>query len=124
MKRLSILILVIVIAIVVVTGCFQSTPTEPTTTTPPSNHPPTAFIDLISPSEVALGEMVTLNCHGNDPNGTVVAYKWRSSIDGDLSTSASFRTSSLSVGEHTVYLSRFRMTMEPGQRRLVLRFTL
>jgi len=33
----------------------------------------------------------------------VVAYRWRSSLDGDLSTKAGFQTSSLSPGVHTVY---------------------
>ena len=32
-----------------------------------------------------------------------MAYNWRSSKDGQLSTLASFSTSSLSVGTHTIY---------------------
>jgi len=34
----------------------------------------------------------------------VVAYRWWSSIDGDLSTRASFEASSLSEGKHAIYL--------------------
>lgn len=64
----------------------------------------TAYIDSISPAEASLGEAVTFDGHGTDPDGTVVAYRWRSSIDGDLSAKASFDTSSLSAGEHIIYL--------------------
>ena len=67
------------------------------------NQPPTAYIDSISPTKASLGDTVTFEGHGTDPNGTVVAYRWRSSLDGDLSTKASFQTSSLSPGVHTIY---------------------
>ena len=68
------------------------------------NQPPTAYIDSISPTDASVGETVTFDGHGTDADGTVVAYRWRSSLDGDLSAKASFDTSSLSVGEHTIYL--------------------
>lgn len=68
------------------------------------NQPPTAYIDSISPTDASVGESVTFDGHGTDADGTVVAYRWRSSLDGDLSAKASFDTSSLSVGEHTIYL--------------------
>lgn len=64
---------------------------------------PTAYIDSISPSPATQGATVTFTGHGTDPDGTVVAYNWRSSIDGQLSSSASFSTSILSVGTHTIY---------------------
>jgi len=67
------------------------------------NQPPIAYMDSISPTKASFGEMVTFEGHGTDPNGTVVAYRWRSSLDGDLSTRASFQTSSLSPGVHTIY---------------------
>ena len=68
------------------------------------NQPPTAYIDSISPTDASVGETVIFDGHGTDADGTVVAYRWRSSLDGDLSAKASFDTSSLSVGEHTIYL--------------------
>ena len=70
-----------------------------------TGQPPTAHIDAISPTEVPAGETVFFDGHGTDVDGDVVAYSWRSSIDGDLSTTASFATSSLSAGVHTIYLS-------------------
>jgi hypothetical protein len=67
------------------------------------NEPPIAYIDSISPSTAALGETVIFTGHGTDANGSVVGYKWRSSIDGDLSALASFDSASLSEGAHMIY---------------------
>jgi hypothetical protein len=68
-----------------------------------SNQPPTASIDSISPVNATLGEMMTFNGSGYDSDGIITAYKWWSSRDGDLSTSASFTTQSLSQGTHTIW---------------------
>jgi hypothetical protein len=81
---------------VVATSCVLTSP-------PPVSQPPTAYIDLVSPSNAALGETVTFIGHGVDPDGSIAAYSWRSSLDGDLSTSATFETSSLSQGTHTIW---------------------
>src|SRR4030043_818735 len=72
-------------------------------TIPAYNQPPTAYIDVVSPANISLGEAVSFTGHGVDPDGSIGAYNWRSSLDGDLSTSASFETSSLSQGTHTVW---------------------
>jgi len=69
------------------------------------NSFPNATIDSISPSPANEGEVVTFDGNGTDPDGTVVAYRWRSSLDGNLSTNATFTTSSLSPGVHTLYFS-------------------
>ena len=66
------------------------------------NQPPTAYIDSIVPGEATQGEAVAFTGHGTDSDGTVVAYRWTSSSDGEIGTSASFTTSSLSVGSHTI----------------------
>jgi hypothetical protein len=66
------------------------------------NKAPTAYIDSIVPPEPTQGAGVTFTGHGTDSDGTVVAYRWTSSIDGEIGTSASFTTSSLSVGSHTI----------------------
>jgi len=68
-----------------------------------SNQPPIASIDSISPSLAKKGEEVTFSGSGTDPDGSVVGYNWRSSIDGQLSTSSSFSASNLSEGTHTIY---------------------
>jgi hypothetical protein len=69
-----------------------------------ANEPPIAYIDSISPSETTQGESITFQGHGTDQDGTVVAYRWTSDRDGDLGTTASFQSSSLSVGEHEISL--------------------
>jgi len=66
--------------------------------------PPTATIDSISPSPANEGDTVSFSGSGYDEDGSVVAYWWRSDPDGYLSSSASFSTDSLSVGDHTIYL--------------------
>jgi hypothetical protein len=53
---------------------------------------------------VAEGQTVTFTGKGTDANGEVVGYVWRSDRDGELSRLASFSTSSLSVGDHDIYL--------------------
>jgi hypothetical protein len=92
MKKLLFVIFVVLIPAI---GCLP--------TAPPSNEPPTAYIDLVSPTSAAPGETVTFIGHGIDPDGSIAAYNWLSSLDGDLSTSASFKASSLSQGTHTIW---------------------
>jgi len=69
------------------------------------NEPPVAYIDSISTSEAAAGEPVAFVGHGTDADGTIVGYKWRSDVDGDLSTLATFNSSELSEGYHIIYLT-------------------
>ena len=67
---------------------------------------PVAYIDSISPNPATQGtHTVSFTGHGTDPDGSVVGYNWRSSKDGQLSTSSSFSkaASGLSVGTHTIY---------------------
>lgn len=68
------------------------------------NELPVAYIDSISPSSAAVGETVTFVGHGTDADGTVVGYQWRSSIDGDIGSLASFDCSALSEGNHVISL--------------------
>ena len=77
----------------------------PVTTVTPEipNEPPVAYIDSISLTRIFQGEQVLFSGHGTDPDGTVVAYEWRSSLDGILSTEATFETSSLSAGKNVIY---------------------
>jgi hypothetical protein len=68
-----------------------------------SNVAPVAYIDSITPSPAVDGEIVTFIGHGTDEDGIVTGYNWRSDVNGDLSTQASFSNSVLSVGTHTIY---------------------
>ncbi|MGB2841129.1 MAG: hypothetical protein WBC40_01410, partial [Halobacteriota archaeon] len=86
-------------------GAWSTEDTEDLTINP-ANQPPTAIIDSITPDPAEQGtDTVSFTGHGTDSDGSVVAYNWRSSIDGQLSTSASFTkpASDLSVGTHTIY---------------------
>jgi PKD repeat protein len=72
------------------------------------NKPPTAIIDSITPNPAKQGEdTVSFIGHGNDSDGSVVAYNWTSSIDGLLNTSPLFTkpASELSVGLQIIYFS-------------------
>lgn len=69
---------------------------------PASNHPPEAFINSITPAEAAVGETVAFDGEGNDPDGDVVGYRWRSDLDGELSQRPSFETNALSMGMHSI----------------------
>jgi len=111
------MILVIVIATaagLMAVSCFPFVPNEPSPTitpipepTPtqlPANLLPVAYIDSVSPDEAIQGEPVSFRGHGTDNDGFVVAYRWRSSQDGDLGSTTTFETTSLSVGNHTINL--------------------
>jgi len=65
------------------------------------NQDPVASITSISPNPAIQGQIVNFDGHGVD-DGTIVEWEWRSSKDGDLSSSEDFSSSSLSVGTHTI----------------------
>ncbi|HBG28290.1 MAG: hypothetical protein A2Y10_03400 [Planctomycetes bacterium GWF2_41_51] len=68
----------------------------------PANIPPTATIISISPSPAAQGQSVSFVGSGTDTDGTITAYRWTSSINGVISSQASFSTTLLSPGTHTI----------------------
>jgi N-acetylneuraminic acid mutarotase len=69
------------------------------------NAAPVAAIGSITPNPVQLGQAITFTGSGTDSDGSIIAYKWRSSISGTLSSQASFQTSGLPAGNHTIYFS-------------------
>ncbi len=69
---------------------------------PAANQQPVAYIDAMPPATVMAGTSLIFTGRGTDADGTIIGYEWRSSLDGMLSTVASFNTSSLSVGTHTI----------------------
>jgi hypothetical protein len=89
-KVITVLLLVSLLSV----GCF-----------PAENQLPTAYIDSISPTGATEGQTVTFTGHGTDADGTVVAWRWTSNIDGQIGTTASFTTSALSAGAHTISLT-------------------
>ncbi len=66
------------------------------------NAPPFDTIDSIEPSQAEAGTTVFFDGTGSDSDGTVVAYLWASSIDGELSTEEDFSSNDLSFGNHTI----------------------
>jgi len=99
--------LTLALIIVLSTACvtfLQPGPTSPGGTATGGNKP-AAFIDRISPSSLNWGESVSFSGHGTAASGSITAYRWRSSIDGDLSSMANFDTTQLSPGKHIVLFS-------------------
>jgi len=99
--------LALALVIVLSTACI--TVVRPGATAPGGTSPvtqkPAAFIDRISPSSLNWGESVNFTGHGTSPSGTITAYLWRSSIDENLGSLASFDTTRLSPGSHTIFFS-------------------
>ncbi len=67
------------------------------------NIPPVAHIGSVSPSPAPLERPVFFQGSGQDQDGSVMGYQWKSSMDGLIGASASFSTSSLSEGSHTIF---------------------
>jgi hypothetical protein len=101
MKRLLFISLAILTA---AAGCGTNVPAA-------DIQKPTAYIDEISPAEALPEAMVSFMGHGTDPISDIVAWRWRSDLDGELSSRQSFDISSLSDGEHTIY---FKVQNERG----------
>ena len=66
------------------------------------NARPTAHIQSILPSPGVKGSNVTLSGSGFDADGSVAAYRWHSSMDGEIGTAAHLTLDGLSVGNHTL----------------------
>lgn len=69
------------------------------------NQQPVAFIDSISPSPATQGQTVSFNGLGTDNDGTIIEFKWTSSINGVISNLEDFTYSGLSKGTHTISFS-------------------
>lgn len=95
MNRL--LIVVFAITLLLCAGCdYIDIPFD-------TNEAPDAYIDEVAPQQVMPGEIVSFAGHGTDVDGSVVGYRWRSDIDGELSTKDRFESTTLSEGEHDIY---------------------
>lgn len=92
MKKVAIAILIIS---VMLTGCTRATVN--------TKQAPLAYIDSVSSSQIWAGEMINFTGHGVSSTGQVVAYNWRSNVNGDLSQLATFEINSLTAGTHTIW---------------------
>jgi hypothetical protein len=90
--------LFVFLLLIIIAGC---TPVVPTATT--SNANPVSYIDTVSLKSAVVGTKISFEGHGTDPDGNIVGYEWRSSIDGIISNKSSFNTADLSVGKHAIY---------------------
>lgn len=66
------------------------------------NEPPVAYIDSISPNFAEEGTNINFVGHATDSDGIIVGYRWRSSLQGEISQSATFSTQSLCSGTHII----------------------
>jgi parallel beta-helix repeat protein len=66
------------------------------------NGIPGAHIDSISPEPGVETRQISFSGIGTDDTGPVAAYRWTSSIDGDIATTSQFSTTGLSVGDHII----------------------
>jgi PKD repeat protein len=66
------------------------------------NLAPTASITSIGPNPATVGQSVSFAGSGSDTDGSIAAYRWRSSLNGTLSGNSSFSTSALTAGTHTI----------------------
>jgi len=80
-----------------VSSCFKG----------PTNQPPLVQIDSISPQNPLVGEEIAFEGHAKDEDGQIASYEWRSSVDGVIGKTASFKTSFLSEGEHKIYFKAY-----------------
>jgi len=97
------LLLLIFICLVMVALLFVSTPSASAQNA--TNEPPTAEIDSIYVPPPGKGDTVYFNGHGDDPDGEIVAYKWRSNVTGILSRNQSFNRTNMTLGQHTIHFS-------------------
>jgi parallel beta-helix repeat protein len=67
------------------------------------NTIPIAYIPTIYPTPADSDEEITFSGGGTDADGYIVAYYWRSSIDGFISDKATFTSTELSPGAHTIF---------------------
>ncbi len=69
------------------------------------NTPPKAYINTIVPNPAVEGQEIILIGGGTDVDGTIIAYQWRSSLDGVIGNQPAISISDLSIGVHTIYFS-------------------
>jgi len=79
---------------------------------PTSNQKPIATIISVNPTNIIQGEPIHFYGIGEDSDGNIQGYNWRSSRDDHLSSEKGFSTNSLSIGTHTIY---FKVRDDKGE---------
>ena len=70
------------------------------------NNIPETTIEYIAPQSMAvINQTVYFNGSGFDLEGPIIGYSWLSDLDGLIGTNASFNTTNLSAGNHTISFS-------------------
>lgn len=64
---------------------------------------PKPRINTITPSPAKKGTKIYFSGNADDIDGNIMAYAWRSSLDGNLSTQPDFEIYNLTVGRHYIY---------------------
>ncbi|MEW5760114.1 MAG: hypothetical protein AB1779_05055 [Candidatus Thermoplasmatota archaeon] len=67
-----------------------------------NNILPIAIIESIKPNPANISEPITFCGRGADKDGHIKSYYWESNINGPLSDSPKFTTTSLKLGNHTI----------------------
>ncbi|HBG28072.1 MAG TPA: hypothetical protein DDX75_13365 [Phycisphaerales bacterium] len=66
------------------------------------NVAPRATIESITPNPALVGQQVCFAGSGTDFDGTIIAYKWESNIDGVISEQSAFSIDTLAIGRHVI----------------------
>ncbi|KPA11730.1 Peptidase domain protein [Candidatus Magnetomorum sp. HK-1] len=64
---------------------------------------PVSKIDSVQPGSIVFGNSITFSGSGDDLDGEILEYSWRSNIDGFLSSESTFSSTTLSKGTHNIY---------------------
>ncbi len=84
---------------------------------------PVANITSILPNPAYVGQDVNFACAASQLFGSIVAYNWTSNVTGLLSNNASFSTTALPIGTHTITLTvtnSYGVSSVPVTRTLVI----
>ena len=67
-----------------------------------TNEAPTATIESINPNPAMVGQDITFTGTAIDTDGTIQTYSWESDLDSNIGSSATFTTSVITAGTHTI----------------------
>jgi PKD repeat protein len=85
-------------------GKTSTNKAEVTVTVEQPNEAPVAEIVSIEPNPAMVGDTITFTGRGTDPDGVITQYAWDSNMQPTLSDQATFQTTSMEIGIHTVSL--------------------